>query len=210
MATTISRDNIIDLVRPLYPAVTHEAAQHLETWLTLLQQWNTQLDLTAAKTPEALADLALADAAVLASTMAPGASVVDVGAGAGAPGLALAMLRPDLHVTLVEPLRKRVSFLRTAIGTTGVKVDVVAKKGHELIGGAKRWDACISRATLEPAAWLELGLELCSASGSVFVLLARQDAPLNDRADLVNSIDYASGPSQAPRRICMYHCRAST
>src|SRR4051794_21721280 len=85
----------------------------LARWLDALAEWNAKIDLTAAKEPHALAWLMLADAMMLAPQVAKGARVVDVGTGAGAPGLALAILRPDLRVTLAEPLGKRAAFLRT-------------------------------------------------------------------------------------------------
>ena len=94
-------------------------ASNVGTWLERLEEWNARIDLTAARSPEELVDLMLADALVLAPRIAADARVVDVGTGAGAPGLALALLRPDLRVTLVEPLGKRAAFLRTVIGEAG-------------------------------------------------------------------------------------------
>src|SRR5580698_3967292 len=87
------------------------ARGHLATWLALLQQWNARIDLPAARSDDELVDLMLADALLLAPRLPADARVVDVGTGAGAPGLALALLRPDLRVTLVEPLGKRAAFL---------------------------------------------------------------------------------------------------
>src|SRR5207244_4408464 len=108
----------------------------------------------AARGGDELVDLMLADALVLATRLAPGARVVDVGTGAGAPGLAIALARPDLVVTLCEPLAKRVSFLRTVLGTVGrTDVTLVAKRGEELAADA--WDVAMARATLAPPSWLE-------------------------------------------------------
>ncbi len=53
----------------------------------------------------------LLNCAVIAELLGPGLAVVDVGSGAGLPGIVLAMVRPDLRVTLVEPLARRVAFL---------------------------------------------------------------------------------------------------
>ncbi|WP_436623600.1 RsmG family class I SAM-dependent methyltransferase [Sorangium sp. So ce136] len=71
-------------------------------------------------------DPGLADARLLSEHVPEGRRVVDIGAEAGTPGLPLALLRPDLDVTLVEPLQKRVAFLRTATGTL-VQQGVLAK-----------------------------------------------------------------------------------
>jgi 16S rRNA G527 N7-methylase RsmG len=96
--------------------VREEARAALLDWLDGIVEWNARIDLTAARSDDELVDLMVADALVLSRHVAEAARVVDVGSGAGAPGLALAILRPDLDVTLVEPLDKRVAFLRTSIG----------------------------------------------------------------------------------------------
>ena len=67
----------------------------------------------------------LLNCAVVADLIAPQAQVADVGSGAGLPGLVLAVLRPDLQVTLVEPLQRRVTWLDSAVIALGLdNVDV--------------------------------------------------------------------------------------
>src|SRR5262245_14823401 len=106
-------------------------------------EWNRRSDLTAARDPDELVDLFLADAVILAgaaSTRA-GQNWVDVGTGAGAPGLVLALVRPDLSLLLVEPKTKRVAFLRLAASELGAKkVRVERARGEDLVspGGEDR------------------------------------------------------------------------
>lgn len=146
------------------------------TYLDVLEVWNARLDLTAAKTREAMRDLLVTDAEVLAGHVGKGARVVDVGSGAGAPGLPLAILRPDLSVTLVEPLGKRTAFLRTVIGSIGrTDVTIVQARGEALEEGT--FDEAVSRATLAPADWLALGRKLVRPKGRVWVLLAKDKPP---------------------------------
>lgn len=146
------------------------------TYLDLLATWNARLDLTAAKTREAMRDLLVTDAEVLALHVGKGARVVDVGSGAGAPGLPLAILRPDLQVTLVEPLGKRTAFLRTVIGSLGrTDVRILQARGEAVEEGA--FDEAVSRATLPPAEWLALGLRLVRPKGRVWLLIAREKPP---------------------------------
>jgi 16S rRNA (guanine527-N7)-methyltransferase len=102
--------------------LSEKARSAVDLWLDRLEEWNARVDLTAARSTEELVDLMLADAFVVAPRIPRGVRVVDVGSGAGAPGLAIALLRPDLPVTLVEPLGKRVAFLRTVIGALGQRV----------------------------------------------------------------------------------------
>jgi 16S rRNA (guanine527-N7)-methyltransferase len=66
-----------------------------------------------------------------------GASVVDVGSGSGLPGIVLALARPDLTITLVEPLARRTAFLSEAVTTLGLDatVTVVRGRAEDLAGG---------------------------------------------------------------------------
>jgi 16S rRNA (guanine527-N7)-methyltransferase len=175
------------------------AVSAVTRWLELLRAWNARIDLTAARGEDELADLMLADAMVLARHVAGHAQVVDVGTGAGAPGLALALVRPDLAVTLVEPLAKRVSFIRTVLGTLGrTDVTLVRRKGEDLSG---TWDVALSRATMPPAVWLPLGLRLAPAT---WVLLAREAPPRVPGARVDQDLAYSWPLTGASRRAVRY------
>jgi 16S rRNA (guanine527-N7)-methyltransferase len=174
------------------------------TWLERLQEWNARIDLTAARSPEELVDLMLVDAMVLAPHLPQGARVVDVGTGAGAPGLALALLRRDLRVTLVEPLGKRAAFLRTAVGAVSRSDVVIERARGEAVGGRRAWDVALSRATLPPPAWLELGVTLAAPGGSVWVLLAKDEAPSSPRAELAQDLSYTWPLTGVSRRAVRY------
>lgn len=146
----------------------------VERWAELLLEWNERMDLTAARSVDELVDLLLADAAVLAREARPGEQWVDVGAGAGAPGLALALLAPELRVTLVEPKAKRVAFLRHVLAELG-RSDVRVERARSDALAKRRFDVAVSRATLPPAEWAIEGARL--ARRSVWVLLAQADPP---------------------------------
>ena len=97
---------------PFHP----ELPDMLETDLRLLQDWNGKMDLTAVEGEEDLLDKHIMDSlTVLKTDLIPeGASLIDVGTGAGFPGLILAMARPDLQVTLLDAQQKRLTFLEAA------------------------------------------------------------------------------------------------
>jgi 16S rRNA (guanine527-N7)-methyltransferase len=145
--------------------------------LDLVVSWNLRMNLTRARSPDELADLYLADAALLAAAAAASPKHnrwVDVGSGGGAPGLGLGLLAPSVELTLVEPRAKRVAFLRTALGLLGrVEVTVVRQRSDELM--PKAWHVAVSRATLPPEEWLGEGARL--AENAVWVLLARSEPP---------------------------------
>ncbi len=118
-------------------ALPESTVDALSTWMERIEKWNTRMDLTAARSREELVDLMLVDALILGARIPRDVRLVDVGTGAGAPGLALAVLRPDLHVTLVEPLGKRASFLSTEAGVLGRRdVTIERARGEAMIARA--------------------------------------------------------------------------
>jgi 16S rRNA (guanine527-N7)-methyltransferase len=183
------------------------ARDGIDGWLRALDAWRGKVDLTAARSPDELVDLMLADAVVLARHIPDRATVVDVGTGAGAPGLPLALLRPDLRVTLVEPKHKRAVLLRTvlgrfAVGANGLlSVEVVQARAEQLPG--RVFDVAVSRATLAPVDWLALGTSLAPA-GEVWVLLARQANPEIEGWTTEVDLEYRWPLTGARRRAVCY------
>ncbi|MGH3634727.1 MAG: 16S rRNA (guanine(527)-N(7))-methyltransferase RsmG, partial [Mycobacterium sp.] len=93
-------------------------------------------------------DRHLSNSAVVAEQLQPGERVVDIGSGAGLPGLPLAIARPDLKVVCVESMLRRAAFLAEAVGELGLEVDVVQGRAEERavrgrVGGS---DVAVSRA----------------------------------------------------------------
>lgn len=153
--------------------VPEAARQQLVAWLDLVVAWSERVDLTAARDVETLADLLLADAALLASTQPTGA-VIDVGSGVGAPAIPLAILLPATTLTLVEPRERRAAFLRTSCGSLErPDIRLLRKRSMEVEAGVA--ELAISRATLPPPLWLREGARL--ARRAVWVLLGQDDPP---------------------------------
>jgi 16S rRNA (guanine527-N7)-methyltransferase len=97
---------------------------------------------------ERLWDRHLLNSAAIAEILEPGERVVDVGSGAGLPGVPLAIARPDLRIVLLEPLLRRSEFLREVVADLGLAVEVVRGRAEEpsvrdQLGGS---DAVVSRA----------------------------------------------------------------
>ena len=92
-------------------------------------------------------DRHILNCAVVGSLLAPGERCVDVGSGAGLPGLALAIVRADVAITLVEPLQRRVVWLEEVVEDLGLgNVEVVRARAEELHGAGPRFDVATARA----------------------------------------------------------------
>lgn len=212
MGSAERRAGVVRAVTELGAEVAPEGIERLAAFVELVSAYNAKIDLTAARSDDELVDLMVADALVLALRLPNRARVVDVGSGAGAPGLPLALVRPDLDVTLVEPLHKRVAFLRTATGallaSSRARPRVERARGEDLHARGARFDAAVSRATLAPKAWLSLGAKLALAE--VWVLLARDEPP--DLATWTQAADlrYRWPLTGAERRLIRFIPTASS
>jgi len=168
-----------------------EQTERLLLWLAAVDEWNQKIDLTAARDDEQFVDLMLADASLLSGALRRDKKVVDIGTGAGAPGLGLALLRPDLQVRLVEPKQKRAALLRLVIGqvstSAALAAEVMQVPAERIV--APKFDVALSRATLPPQQWLELGASL-APDGQVWVLLAQQPAPALSAWHVVEDLRY--------------------
>ncbi|HVJ16571.1 MAG TPA: RsmG family class I SAM-dependent methyltransferase [Polyangiaceae bacterium] len=207
MLSTLGRDWLprIDRVLQHFPAprpVPEAACRELCNFLDLLVTWNQRMDLTAARSEDELVDLMLADAAMLVQGgIESGQHWMDIGTGAGAPGVALALLAPELRLTLVEPRQKRVSFLRTALSTLKRgDVRLERRRSEELATGA--CDVAVARATLPPPEWLAEGARL--ATKAVWVLLARDPAPERQGILADREVEYVWPLTGVPRRAVRY------
>ena len=99
--------------------------------------------------------------------------MVDVGAGAGLPGLVWALLRDDLSVTLVEPLARRVSFLHEAVQDLGLSNVVVVRGRAEALHGASTYDVVASRAVAPLGRLAGWCLPLVAPGGAMLALKGR-------------------------------------
>jgi len=112
----------------------------------------------------------LLNCAVLGEAVPTAATVCDLGSGAGLPGLVLAIARPDLRMTLVEPLRRRTTFLEEVVADLGLdSVEVVRGRADDL-HGARTFDVVTSRAVAPLARLLRWSMPLVAARGALVAL----------------------------------------
>ncbi len=148
-----------------YGALSEEVLAGCERHYEVLKRWNARMNLTRIESLEEVVRLHYAESLFLGKWLPDGIrSVVDVGSGPGFPGVPVAILRPEIDVTLVESHHRKAVFLREA--TRGMEnIQVIAKRAQEVAGS---FDWTISRAVSVPeVAGLHLSRNwavLCSAT----------------------------------------------
>lgn len=141
--------------------LTDQMLSQFEQYCDLLLDWNQRMNLTAIREPEAVAVRHFADSLTLLACcpIRQGATVIDVGTGAGFPGVALAIARPDLNLTLLDSLNKRLIFLQELTNQIGVQSELVHSRAEEAGRGTLREQFDI--ATARAVAPLNLLCEYC-------------------------------------------------
>lgn len=135
--------------------------------MRLLSAWNTVINLTAIEDPEAAAQRHVADSLAAVPVIREGrhAALLDLGSGAGFPGLPLAAALSATHVTLVESIGKKAAFLRTVVDATDLGERVKVRYGRAEAATPGRWDVVTARAVGSLPDLVEVGLPLLAPGG---------------------------------------------
>jgi 16S rRNA (guanine527-N7)-methyltransferase len=140
----------------------------------LVAAWNARARLTAITRPEAAAKLHVLDSLLcLRAKIPPRASVVDVGSGAGFPGIPLAIVRPDLSMVLLEAVSRKAAFLEMAVAALGLRARVepmraeVAARDPRL---REQFEVAVARAVAPLPALCELVLPFVRVGGQAVLL----------------------------------------
>ncbi|MGZ8250712.1 MAG: 16S rRNA (guanine(527)-N(7))-methyltransferase RsmG [Methylophilaceae bacterium] len=140
------------------------ARQQLLDYLALMQKWNKVHNLTAVRDADEMVTLHLLDSLVVLPYI-KGQRLLDVGSGAGLPGIPLALCLPDLQVTVMDSSQKKTSFMRQAKAELGIANLEVVRGRVEQFKPAAKFDIVISRAFSDLALFIKLTRHLCAADG---------------------------------------------
>lgn len=141
-----------------------ETQQKLLDYLALLQKWNKVYNLTAIRNAEQMISHHLLDSLAVLPHLSPG-RWLDVGCGAGLPGLVLAIARPDWKFTLLDSNSKKTSFVQQAVIELGLHNVTVCCARVEELQSDQKFDGIISRAFAETADFVTLTRHLLADNG---------------------------------------------
>ena len=173
---TVSPQRLVGLLAPYLTNARLPAGLYdqLGAYLDLLLKWNARTNLTSIQEPEEMITRHFGESLFAAAHLPlPVRSVLDLGSGAGFPGLPLQLLRPELAVTLAESQGKKAAFLREVIRTLGLPTQVHAARAEDLLGN-QTFDIVTLRAVDNMPRALTLARRL--ATIAVLVLTTKTEA----------------------------------
>jgi 16S rRNA (guanine527-N7)-methyltransferase len=138
-----------------------------ERYVALLAGAGVERGLIGPREADRLWDRHLLNCAVVGELIRPGAGVIDLGSGAGLPGIVLGIIRPDLSIVLLEPLLRRVTFLSECAAELGLENVTVRRARAEEVAGSLSGDVVTARAVAPLDRLLRWGLPLLRPGGEL-------------------------------------------
>lgn len=140
----------------------------IKKYYELLKKWNSKMNLMSVEDEEEFIVKHVEDVAALIDNLDDAENLVDLGAGAGVPGLIVKIERPAIDVTLIEATRKKVSFCEEAIRALGLKgISAIWGRAEDegLMKGLGAFDVSVSRATWNLETFLPIGSKYIDIDG---------------------------------------------
>lgn len=196
------------------PNCTDKQLAQFEQYALLLQEWNEKMNLTAITEMEEIVEKHFYDCLLPFQYIKIEGKIVDVGSGAGFPGLVWKIAYPDLDITLLEPIQKRCTFLKEVIKQLGLeKIKVVNARAEDFAKDAREtYDYASARAIARQNILSELCMPLIKVGGHMISLKGMKGVEESEEAkkasdtlgvQLIQTIE-TELPSQEKRVILVY------
>ena len=167
----LNKELFYNTIKPFEISVDEEAFNRLDTFAEMLIETNKSFNLTAIKEPDDVTVKHFADCLSIFKyvDIAENAKIIDVGTGAGFPGLVLMLYRPDIQMTFLDSTKKRLGFIENVLNECGIKGDILHMRAEEAAQLAKyreKYDFATARAVAALPVLSEYCLPFVKVGGS--------------------------------------------
>ena len=162
-------ENLINKAQKIGIRLSEEEANQFYKYMNLLLEWNEKINLTAITAPDEVILKHFIDSITINKYIEEQKAIMDIGTGAGFPGIPLKIINSDKEFTLVDSLNKRINFLNEISRELNLeKINCVHARAEELAGNVKyreKYDIVTSRAVARLATLLEYMLPFVKVGG---------------------------------------------
>ena len=180
-------EHIASGVRSLGQELAEESIEKFARLLCELERWNARINLTAIREPREMISGHLLDSLAI-RPLIHGKSLIDIGTGAGFPGLPIAITEPGLTVELLDSNARKIGFVQHVIGELDISNATAVRSRAENYAPGKRFDTVIARALASIPRLIELGGHLVAEKGVMLALKGRY--PADELEEMSDAWDY--------------------
>lgn len=197
---TFPTNQLVELCKDFSPNISGEQLEQFNLYAKMLVEWNEKINLTAITDPEQIVIKHFYDCALILKNfeLKQGASVIDVGTGAGFPGVVLKILRPDIKLTLLDSLNKRINFLNELCAALRIDVTTIHARAEDAAqknGLREQFDVATARAVARLNVLCEYCLPFVKKGGTFLSL--KGPAANEEAVEAKNAIKVLGGELQS-------------
>lgn len=173
----LSNERILELLQPFCIGLNSHQIVQIDTYLELLMRWNEKINLTAIRTPEDCVTRHFGESLLISRHESLEGRLLDVGSGAGFPGLAIKIVFPELYVILLEPVTKKRSFLKEVVRSCGFRdLEVRSGRLEEMAADDGKFNAITVRAVGSIEELAAKAVQWLEQSGKLHLWLSKTQA----------------------------------
>ncbi len=180
-------EHIASEVQSLGQDLAEESIEKCARLLCELERWNARINLTAIREPREMVGGHMLDSLAI-RPLIHGKSLIDIGTGAGFPGLPIAISEPALSVELLDSNARKIGFVQHVIGELDISNATAVRSRAENYAPGKRFDTVIARALASIPRLIELGGHLVAEKGVMLALKGRY--PADELEEMPDAWDY--------------------
>lgn len=169
--------------------LTGDMLDKFDKYARILVDYNEKVNLTAITDRAGIEEKHFLDSLLFANCEYVKGHIADIGSGAGFPGVVSLIYRPELELTVIDPLQKRAAFLRYLSGELGIKVNILTERAEEAApkGWREKFDTVTARAVANLPVLAEYCIPLAKVGG-YFIAMKGEDDELDKGANAIKTL----------------------